>query len=56
MSDDYQALAQDQKKALEQLLYACPGLEAVRVDTYDGDTPDEQRRGRFEHFQGSHDV
>ncbi|KAF7796887.1 hypothetical protein EIP86_008072 [Pleurotus ostreatoroseus] len=38
------ALAQDQKKALEQLLCACPGLETIRVDTYDGDTPDEQRR------------
>ncbi|GJJ11981.1 hypothetical protein Clacol_006219 [Clathrus columnatus] len=40
----YQALAQDQRLALEQLLSNCNGLEHVRVGTYDGDTPDDQRR------------
>ncbi|KAH7919907.1 P-loop containing nucleoside triphosphate hydrolase protein [Leucogyrophana mollusca] len=35
------ALAQDQKAALEQLLWACPGLQ--HVATYDGDTPQETR-------------
>ncbi|KII88939.1 hypothetical protein PLICRDRAFT_175191 [Plicaturopsis crispa FD-325 SS-3] len=38
------ALAQDQKAALEQLLCACPGLEHIKVATYDGDTPQDQRR------------
>ncbi|KAI0080595.1 DEAD/H helicase [Panus rudis PR-1116 ss-1] len=38
------ALAQDQKAALEQLLCSCPGLEHVTVATYDGDTPQEERR------------
>ncbi|KAK7043795.1 ATP-dependent 3'-5' DNA helicase [Paramarasmius palmivorus] len=37
------ALAQDQKASLEQLLGACPGLEHIRVATYDGDTPTELR-------------
>ncbi|KAH9951273.1 DEAD/H helicase [Amylocystis lapponica] len=37
------ALAQDQRAALEQLLFSCPGLEHTRVATYDGDTPQEQR-------------
>ncbi|TFY81755.1 hypothetical protein EWM64_g2254 [Hericium alpestre] len=40
----YQALAQDQRAALEQLLFQCPGLEHVSVATYDGDTPQENRR------------
>ncbi|KAI8998791.1 DEAD/H helicase [Trametes punicea] len=39
------ALAQDQRGALEQLLYACPGLEHIKVSTYDGDTPQELRAG-----------
>ncbi|KAL6309039.1 P-loop containing nucleoside triphosphate hydrolase protein [Sparassis latifolia] len=39
------ALAQDQRTALEQLLFACPGLEHIKVCTYDGDTPQEQRAG-----------
>ncbi|KAF7972104.1 hypothetical protein HWV62_18928 [Athelia sp. TMB] len=39
----YQALAQDQRAALEQLLWACPGLQHIKVATYDGDTPQEQR-------------
>ena len=39
------ALAQDQRAALEQLLYSCPGLEHVKVSTYDGDTPQELRAG-----------
>ncbi|OJA19678.1 hypothetical protein AZE42_06950 [Rhizopogon vesiculosus] len=38
------ALAQDQRAALEQLLWACPGLQHVKVATYDGDTPQENRR------------
>ncbi|KAI0781100.1 DEAD/H helicase [Trametes elegans] len=38
------ALAQDQRAALQQLLYACPGLGHIKVSTYDGDTPQEQRR------------
>ncbi|CAE6459000.1 unnamed protein product [Rhizoctonia solani] len=37
------ALAQDQKRAIEQLLLRCPGLEDIRVATYDGDTPQELR-------------
>ncbi|KIJ17065.1 hypothetical protein PAXINDRAFT_111778 [Paxillus involutus ATCC 200175] len=37
------ALAQDQRSALEQLLWACPGLQHVNVATYDGDTPQERR-------------
>ncbi|KAI0807176.1 P-loop containing nucleoside triphosphate hydrolase protein [Fomes fomentarius] len=41
------ALAQDQRAALEQLLYSCPGLEHVKVATYDGDTPQELRAGAF---------
>ncbi|OBZ75158.1 putative ATP-dependent helicase HRQ1 [Grifola frondosa] len=39
------ALAQDQKGALEQLLFSCRGLEHIKVSTYDGDTPQEQRAG-----------
>ncbi|KIK92020.1 hypothetical protein PAXRUDRAFT_13476 [Paxillus rubicundulus Ve08.2h10] len=37
------ALAQDQRSALEQLLWACPGLQHINVATYDGDTPQERR-------------
>ncbi|KAH9946253.1 P-loop containing nucleoside triphosphate hydrolase protein [Epithele typhae] len=37
------ALAQDQRTALEQLLYSCPGLQHIKVATYDGDTPQELR-------------
>ncbi|KAI0736617.1 P-loop containing nucleoside triphosphate hydrolase protein [Fomitopsis betulina] len=39
------ALAQDQRLALEQLLYSCPGLEHIKVYNYDGDTPQELRAG-----------
>ncbi|KAG8949918.1 hypothetical protein FRC04_008221 [Tulasnella sp. 424] len=39
------ALAQDQKAALEHLLARCPGLEDVKVATYDGDTPMNRRQG-----------
>ncbi|OCH95579.1 P-loop containing nucleoside triphosphate hydrolase protein [Obba rivulosa] len=39
------ALAQDQRIALEQLLYYCPGLEHTKVYNYDGDTPQELRAG-----------
>ncbi|EGO21629.1 hypothetical protein SERLADRAFT_451651 [Serpula lacrymans var. lacrymans S7.9] len=39
------ALAQDQRSALEQLLWSCPGLEHIKVATYDGDTPQDQRAG-----------
>ncbi|KAH8829608.1 hypothetical protein DL96DRAFT_1792453 [Flagelloscypha sp. PMI_526] len=38
------ALAQDQKLAMQQLLHACPSLQHMRVDTYDGDTPTEARK------------
>ncbi|KAI0811238.1 P-loop containing nucleoside triphosphate hydrolase protein [Irpex lacteus] len=38
------ALAQDQRQALQQLLYSCPGLEHIKVATYDGDTPQDERR------------
>ncbi|QRW17015.1 DEAD/DEAH box helicase [Rhizoctonia solani] len=37
------ALAQDQKGAIEQLLLRCPGLEDIKVATYDGDTPQALR-------------
>ncbi|KAG1730617.1 DEAD H helicase [Suillus lakei] len=40
----YQALAQDQRTALEQLLWACPGLQHIKVATYDGDTLQDHRR------------
>ncbi|KAG9046660.1 hypothetical protein FS837_003907 [Tulasnella sp. UAMH 9824] len=39
------ALAQDQKAALEHLLARCPGLEDVKVATYDGDTAMNLRQG-----------
>uniref|UniRef100_A0A0W0G829 Phosphoglycerate kinase n=1 Tax=Moniliophthora roreri TaxID=221103 RepID=A0A0W0G829_MONRR len=39
------ALAQDQKASLEVLLGAYPGLDHIRVATYDGDTPKELRAG-----------
>ncbi|EKM55638.1 uncharacterized protein PHACADRAFT_256401 [Phanerochaete carnosa HHB-10118-sp] len=38
------ALAQDQKQALERLLASCSGMEDIKVATYDGDTPQEERR------------
>lgn len=38
-----QALAQDQKASLEQLIFSCPGLSHLRVATYDGDTPQDAR-------------
>ncbi|EIW85377.1 DEAD H helicase [Coniophora puteana RWD-64-598 SS2] len=37
------ALAQDQRTALESLLWASPGLHHVKVSTYDGDTPQDER-------------
>ncbi|KAB5594441.1 P-loop nucleoside triphosphate hydrolase [Ceratobasidium theobromae] len=37
------ALAQDQKAAIEHLLSLCPGLENIKVATYDGDTHQELR-------------
>ncbi|KAF8126549.1 DEAD H helicase [Boletus edulis] len=37
------ALAQDQRTALEQLLWSTPGLRFIKVATYDGDTPQERR-------------
>lgn len=58
----FQALAQDQRAALEQLIVSCPGLEHLKVRgfsppqppaitrlqiaTYDGDTPQEHRAGQ----------
>ncbi len=58
----FQALAQDQKAALERLIQACPGLTDIKVcseftscimvclttsqvATYDGDTPQQERKG-----------
>ncbi|KAF9228793.1 DEAD H helicase [Gyrodon lividus] len=37
------ALAQDQKNALEQLLWSCTSLQHIKVATFDGDTPQERR-------------
>ncbi|KAI5124321.1 hypothetical protein M0805_008928 [Coniferiporia weirii] len=37
------ALAQDQRGALEQLLWSCQGLQQIKVANYDGDTPTDQR-------------
>jgi DEAD/DEAH box helicase domain-containing protein len=37
------ALAQDQKSSLQKLLFSIPSLRDIRVDTYDGDTPVDQR-------------
>ncbi|KAF8163107.1 P-loop containing nucleoside triphosphate hydrolase protein, partial [Crassisporium funariophilum] len=37
------ALAQDQKASLEQLFRLCPSLSHLKVATYDGDTPRENR-------------
>jgi hypothetical protein len=42
-----QALAQDQRLAMDQLLRKCPSLEEIQVFTYDGDTPKEKREGIF---------
>jgi DEAD/DEAH box helicase domain-containing protein len=37
------ALAQDQKRSLKELLRFLPGLEHLMVETFDGDTPMEDR-------------
>ena len=37
------ALAQDQKRSLTELLGCCEGLQGVKVATFDGDTPQEDR-------------
>lgn len=37
------ALAQDQKRTLQNLLFSCDGLQETVVATYDGDTPKELR-------------
>jgi DEAD/DEAH box helicase domain-containing protein len=37
------ALAQDQKRALAELLSFCDGLSQVKIATFDGDTPREDR-------------
>ncbi|CDH48895.1 dead deah box helicase [Lichtheimia corymbifera JMRC:FSU:9682] len=37
------ALAQDQMRALQELIGMCPSLENVQVATFDGDTPSGQR-------------
>jgi DEAD/DEAH box helicase domain-containing protein len=37
------ALAQDQKRALAELLSCCEGLSQVSISTFDGDTPWEDR-------------
>ncbi|KAI9167247.1 ATP-dependent helicase HRQ1 [Paramyrothecium foliicola] len=39
------ALAQDQKRSLKEALAYMPGLEDILVETFDGDTPMEQRNG-----------
>ncbi|KAI8878373.1 P-loop containing nucleoside triphosphate hydrolase protein [Backusella circina FSU 941] len=38
------ALAQDQKRAFQALLDKIPSLSDIKIDTFDGDTPTEQRR------------
>jgi len=38
------ALAQDQKRSLQELISWMPSLEGIVVETYDGDTPQEYRR------------
>ncbi|KAB5572407.1 hypothetical protein GE09DRAFT_956103 [Coniochaeta sp. 2T2.1] len=37
------ALAQDQKRSLKEMLGYLPGLEEVMVETFDGDTPFQER-------------
>ena len=37
------ALAQDQKRSLIELLGVCKGMEDIKVATFDGDTPKEDR-------------
>lgn len=37
------ALAQDQKRSLKEMLGYMPGLEEIMVETFDGDTPMNQR-------------
>ncbi|GLB35145.1 putative DNA replication factor CDT1 like [Lyophyllum shimeji] len=37
------ALAQDQRGAMEKLISNCPGVQHLKVATYDGDTPQERR-------------
>ncbi|KAF9792472.1 P-loop containing nucleoside triphosphate hydrolase protein [Thelephora terrestris] len=38
------ALAQDQRVAVQNLLSNCSGLDTTQVASYDGDTPQEERR------------
>lgn len=47
----FKALAQDQRGALEQLLWSCEGLQHIKVATYDGDTPLENRAGKDKYLQ-----
>lgn len=47
----FKALAQDQRGALEQLLWSCEGLQHIKVATYDGDTPLENRAGKDKDLQ-----
>jgi DEAD/DEAH box helicase domain-containing protein len=37
------ALAQDQKRSLMELLAACEGMDQIKIATFDGDTPKEDR-------------
>lgn len=37
------ALAQDQKRGLTELLANCTGMDEIKVATFDGDTPKEDR-------------
>ncbi|ORY97959.1 P-loop containing nucleoside triphosphate hydrolase protein [Syncephalastrum racemosum] len=37
------ALAQDQMRALQELMRSCPSLNDTQISTFDGDTPSDQR-------------
>ncbi|KAI8139448.1 P-loop containing nucleoside triphosphate hydrolase protein [Fennellomyces sp. T-0311] len=37
------ALAQDQMRALQEFIHHCPHLADIKVSTFDGDTPSDQR-------------
>lgn len=50
-----QALAQDQKASLEQLISSCEGLGHLVVATYDGDTSQGDRKSwRFTSHNALH--
>ena len=37
------ALAQDQMRALHEFIQCCPLLKDIKISTFDGDTPSDQR-------------